>query len=88
MGKGGLYGTADKKVLFSNEKDYWETPQWLFDSLNEKYHFTLDSAASDENHKCSKYFTKEDDGLSQDWGGIRSFVTPPLREQGDRRMDS
>lgn len=63
-----------KKVLFSSEKDYWETPQWLFDSLNEKYHFTLDSAASDENHKCSKYFTKEDDGLSQDWGGAYGLL--------------
>lgn len=74
-----------RKVLFSSEKDYWETPQWLFDSLNEKYHFTLDSAASDENYKCSKYFTKEDDGLSQDWGGHSVFCNPPYgnKETGE-----
>lgn len=28
-----------------------------------------------ENAKCEKFFTKEDDGLSKEWGGIQCFAT-------------
>ena len=38
--------------MFSSDKDYWETPQSLFDELNAEFNFTLDAAASDTNHKC------------------------------------
>ena len=64
--------TSTMKTLFSSDKNYWETPQALFNKLDEKYHFTLDAAASDDNHKCEKYFTESDDGLKQNWGGKRS----------------
>lgn len=61
----------------------WETPQQLFDALDSKYHFTLDPCALPENAKCEKYFTPEDDGLSQNWGGQRVFCNPPYgRELG------
>ena len=62
--------TLNKKVLFSSDKKNWETPQKFFDALNEEFHFTLDAAASHENHKCENYYTEEQDGLVQDWGGI------------------
>lgn len=45
--------------MFSSDKDYWETPQSLFDELNAEFNFTLDAAASDANHKCERYFTKK-----------------------------
>ena len=71
------------KGLFSSNKDDWETPQELFDKLNAEFHFTLDPCANDENHKCSKYFTKEDDGLIQSWRGHTVFMNPPYgREIG------
>jgi site-specific DNA-methyltransferase (adenine-specific) len=57
------------KVMFSSQTDNWATPQWLFDKLNEEFGFTLDPCASKENAKCAKYFTKEDNGLNQNWGG-------------------
>lgn len=57
------------KGLFTSTTDNWATPQWLFDELDKTFHFTLDVCASDENHKCDNYFTKESDGLKQDWGG-------------------
>ena len=47
----------------------WETPQELFDGLDKYYSFTLDPCALPENAKCAKYYTPEDDGLSQRWGG-------------------
>ena len=65
------------EVLFSSKSDRWDTPQKFFDELNEEFHFTLDPCADDLNHKCEKYFTKEQDGLKQDWSGERVFCNPP-----------
>ena len=60
----------------SSNKDDWETPQELFDELHEKYDFTIDVAATDENAKLSNYYTVEDNALQQKWRG-RVFVNPP-----------
>ena len=65
------------KVLFSSEKDDWETPQDLFDKLNEEFKFTLDPCCTHKTAKCKKYFTKEDDGLSKSWAGETVFCNPP-----------
>ena len=62
---------------FSSASDNWATPQDLFDKLNEEFHFTLDPCASAENAKCAKFYTKEDDGLSQNWDNERVFCNPP-----------
>lgn len=70
-------------VMFSSKTDQWETPQDLFDELNNEFGFTLDPCADDNNHKCKKYFTKEIDGLSQCWKGESVFCNPPYgREIG------
>lgn len=63
--------------LFSSNTDQWATPQDFFDKLNAEFHFTLDPCASPENAKCQKYYTKEQDGLIQDWGGEIVFCNPP-----------
>lgn len=69
--------------LFTSNTDQWGTPQDLFDKLNAEFHFTLDVCADDTNHKCDKYFTKEQDGLIQDWGGEVVWCNPPYgREIG------
>lgn len=62
---------------FSRESDEWTTPQWLFDELDREFRFTLDACASEENHKCFWYYTKEDDALEKDWGGQSVFCNPP-----------
>jgi len=64
------------RVHFSSETDLWSTPQTFFDKLNDKYHFTLDVCATPENAKCDRYFTKDDDGLSQVWDGT-CWMNPP-----------
>ena len=63
--------------VFSSTTDLWATPQDFFDKLNEEFHFTLDPCANADNHKCPHYFTKEQDGLKQDWGGQKVFCNPP-----------
>ena len=55
--------------MFSSKTPEWATPQDLFDRLDQQYHFNLDPASTDENAKCNNHFTKENDGLSQSWGG-------------------
>ena len=55
-------------VMFSNKSDEYATPQEVFDQLDAEFHFNLDPCATDENHKCPIYFTKETDGLHNSWG--------------------
>lgn len=63
--------------LFSSKNIEWETPQSFFDELNNEFHFTLDSCALPHNAKCERFYTPEQDGLSQDWEGERVFCNPP-----------
>jgi site-specific DNA-methyltransferase (adenine-specific) len=62
---------------FSSKTTEWETPKEFFDRLNKEFQFTLDPWASDTNTKCSKYYTKEQNGLNQDWSKEIVFVNPP-----------
>lgn len=68
--------------MFSSKSDEWSTPQNIFDDLNQEFNFNLDPCSTEENHKCSFYFTKETDGLSQNWGGWRVFCNPPYSQIG------
>lgn len=69
-----------QEALFSSGNDEWPTPKALFDSLDSEFHFTLDPCATDDNHKCQKYYTKETNGLSKSWAGERVFCNPPYSE--------
>lgn len=69
------------KALFSSKTDDWSTPQDTFDVLNKEFNFTLDPCADETNHKCEKYYTVEDNGLLQPWGGERVFCNPPYGRQ-------
>ena len=74
MSEKGFYS---KDIIKTSNKDDWETPQQLFDKLNLVYNFTLDPCATNENAKCKKYYTREDNGLSKDWKGEVVFMNPP-----------
>ena len=70
------------KALFSSKNNCWCTPQDFFDVLNAEFHFVLDAAATKESAKCSKYYTPEDDGLSQSWNvGGTVFCNPPYGKE-------
>ena len=70
-----------EKKAYSSRTEEWGTPKDLFDKLNDEFGFTLDPCASEENYKCDKYYTVEDDGLKQDWGGQTVFMNPPYRRE-------
>lgn len=63
--------------LYTSNTAEWSTPQDFFDRLNAEFHFTLDPCSTDQNAKCAKHYTKEQDGLSQDWGHETVFCNPP-----------
>ena len=62
---------------FSSSSDEWETPQYVFDILKQEFNFQIDVCATHENAKCKKYFTKEEDGLAQEWSPYRCWMNPP-----------
>lgn len=65
------------KTLLSSEDMTWATPQSFFDELNKEFDFNLDPCATPRTAKCADYYTEEDDGLIQDWGGHTVFCNPP-----------
>lgn len=69
------------ELMFSSKTDMWSTPQDFFDKLNDEFHFTLDPCATHENAKCKKYYTKEQNGLIQHWGGETVFCNPPYGKE-------
>lgn len=74
------------KALLSTGKDDWETPQKFFDELNKEFNFTLDVSATKNNAKCPKFFTLEENGLLQDWGGETVFCNPPYSRKGNQDL--
>ena len=62
--------------MFSSKTDMWATPQDFFDNLNTEFNFDIDVCATPENTKCNKFFTEEQDGLSQSWRGT-CWCNPP-----------
>ncbi|WP_059004722.1 DNA N-6-adenine-methyltransferase [Bittarella massiliensis (ex Durand et al. 2017)] len=71
------------RALLSSKTVEWETPQDFFDQLDAKFHFSIDVAANENNRKCPRYYTKEQDGLAQSWAGETVWCNPPYgREIG------
>ena len=66
----------NKDLMFSSNTDLWETPQSFFEGLNQIYQFTLDVCATEDNKKCERFFSPNDDGLAQTWDGV-CWMNPP-----------
>ena len=64
------------RVVFSSVNPVYATPDWLFESLQKEFGFTLDVCANPDNAKCEKYITPEQDGLLQNWNGV-VWCNPP-----------
>jgi len=60
----------NKDVMFSSGKDTWETPDSLFKLYDDEFHFVLDAAANEVNHKCENWLGPNgihEDALSVSW---------------------
>jgi phage N-6-adenine-methyltransferase len=67
---------------FKTTDDEYGSPQALFDHYNRRFKFTLDVASSAKLAKCRKFFSKEQDGLTQDWGNHFCWLNPPYSQLG------
>lgn len=63
-------------VHFSSDTGEWETPAELYTLADQEFGFELDVCATAENAKCETYFTRDDDGLAQEWTGV-CWMNPP-----------
>lgn len=74
-------------VHFSSATDGHETPQAFFNAVSDVYGpFDIDVCATRENAKCSKFYTPEQDGISQGWHG-RIWCNPPYGRDIGRWTD-
>src|SRR5699024_3089209 len=62
--------------MMTSNTDMWATPQDFFNKLNEDFNFQCDVCAIDDNAKCDKYYSPEEDGLQQEWQGV-CWMNPP-----------
>lgn len=74
------------KNKFDSIKQDWNTPDDLFNRINEEFNFEYDLAASDSNAKCSKFFTQKEDGLKQKWDGV-CWLNPPYGDKSSKMVD-
>lgn len=51
-----------------------------FTPLHERFRFTIDAAASATNARLERYWTIDDDALSQSWAGERVWCNPPYSD--------
>jgi phage N-6-adenine-methyltransferase len=58
-------------------RNYWRTPDYIFNPLHEVFHFTIDAAANKDNAKLDRFFSESDNGLEQSWDGEIVFCNPP-----------
>jgi phage N-6-adenine-methyltransferase len=58
------------------------TPPALYDPLHAEFGFTLDVAASDENTKCSRYYTAEHSAFEHAWCAENVWCNPPYSDIG------
>ena len=56
------------------------TPRDLFDARHALHRFTIDAAASPENAMLTRFWTRADDALAQDWRGERVWCNPPYSD--------
>jgi len=61
---------------FSYDGLNWISYIEFFSALNKKFNFTLDVCATKKNALCSKYYTIEDNGLTQDWAEEVVYCNP------------
>jgi len=74
------------KAMFSSKNPCWATPPSVFNPLDEEFCFDIDVCASNENAKCSLFYSEDADGLSKDWGANVCWMNPPYGREISRWM--
>ena len=69
---------SKKTLSFSCSKKmlYLRTPKDIWESLNNEFKFTIDICASNDNHLCERYYTKENSALNKNWDNEIAYIHP------------
>ena len=67
------------KNRFQSKNQTWETPDDLFEKINNEFNFTTDICASKQNSKCKKFYSEENSCLDKDWSGV-CWMNPPYKD--------
>lgn len=72
----------NRSLFSTGVKDDWETPPEFFHELDQEFHFTLDPCCTPHTAKCKNFYTPEENGLEQDWGGrlFSAILHTPTRK--------
>lgn len=70
-------GIFDKNK-FESVSQTWETPDLLFNKLNDEFKFTRDVCADENNTKCIEFWSEEDSCLDKEWDGV-NWMNPPYK---------
>jgi phage N-6-adenine-methyltransferase len=68
--------SSNVSVHFSSATDMWATPMSFFKEWDAKFKFETDVCANENNAKCEKFYSPEQNGLLQDWTGS-CWMNPP-----------
>lgn len=71
-------------ALLSSKDMSWCTPPDFFAELDREFGFILDPAATAKSAKCAQFYTLDDDGLKQDWGGKLRVLQPAIWSRNQR----
>lgn len=72
---------AQFSTKFDTGRQDWETPEEIFNPLNQEFNFTTDVCASPENTKCDFFYSEADNALHLKWQGV-CWMNPPFGSQG------
>jgi phage N-6-adenine-methyltransferase len=75
-----VYETKGKANEYAPLSDDRSLPMDCFAKLNERFHFTIDAAASVENRRLPRFWSATDNALIQDWKGERVYCNPPYSD--------
>lgn len=65
------------KVHYSSVTTEWQTPRAFFQGIDLEFELDTDVCATKGNRMCNKFFSKKEDGLKQNWKGLRCWMNPP-----------
>lgn len=73
----GIGSIGNKTNNFTSNSIEYSTPLQIVNPLIEEFNITFDVCASELNHKCENYWTKEDNAITKDWIG-NTWMNPPF----------
>lgn len=78
---------ADFAGKFVSSRQDWPTPDGMWRSLDDEFHFTIDLAADHSNAKTPKFFSSEENALTQDWLGV-GWLNPPYGGTASNKLQA